>query len=271
MSRATIGAMLIVRDEERHLVECLDALDWCDEIAITVDALSTDATADIAHRYTDNVISHELISLPNQRTLTLDRLHTDWVWVMDADERMTPELRSEIERTVANPDGKVAFWVPRKNLVLGKWIRHAGWYPDYQLRLWKRGKVQYDQSFQSHERMRIDGDEGQLEQPYIHHNYERIGQLFSKQRFYAELEARTLRDFGLRARPQNFLLQPLREFKRRYFDLQGYKDGGRGLVLCVVMAWFNVQVYFRLARLAGIDWTFGRRSPRSASDASGGD
>ena len=249
MSRSTIGAMLIVRNEERHLVECLDALDWCDEIAITVDALSTDATADIARRYTDNVVSHELISLPNQRTLTLDRLHTDWVWVMDADERMTPELRSEIERTVANPGRKVAFWVPRKNLVLGKWIRHAGWYPDYQTRLLRVGQAQYDRERTVHEVVKLYGAEGTLRNPIIHYNYRDLAHFNAKQENYANYEAQRLFAQGVRPRRHSFILQPLRQFHWRFVTLRGYHDRWHGLRLSLLMARYEYRKFKLLQAL----------------------
>jgi glycosyltransferase involved in cell wall biosynthesis len=197
-----------------------------------------------------------------QRIFTLQHITTDWVWVMDADERVTPELASEIQARLADPGGNVAFWVPRKNLILGRWVRHSGWYPDYQLRLWRRDRAVYDELHPAHEQMRVDGTIGKLNEPFIHFNYERLGQLFQKQAFYAGQEAEILHQRGIRARPQNFVLQPTREFFRRYVRLRGFRDGWLGLLLSAVMAWFEFVRFWKLARLSGIEWSFGRARPQ---------
>lgn len=264
----TISAVLIVKNEERHMRACLELLTWADEIVV-VDSFSSDATLFICHQFTDKVYCHPFFSLPQQRNIALGYAQGDWIWVMDADERMTPPLQQEIQETMGREDAgpHVGYWVPRQNIILGKWLRHGGWYPDYQLRLFRRGLVRYNEAYQGHERVIVSGETGYLKQTYLHYNYESLRQLFAKQEFYSHLASRSLHSFGVRARPQNFVLQPLREFRRRYLELEGYKDGGHGLLMALAMAWYHLRVYTKLLRLGGMEWSFGRRRWRPVDDA----
>lgn len=265
----TVSAVVIVKNEERHLRGCLERLTWADQIVV-LDSYSQDATVEIAREFTPDVYQRAFTTLPNQRNAALSYARGDWIWVMDADERLSPELRDEIHATVRDAGGRAGFWVPRYNVILGNVMRHAGWYPDYQLRLFQRERVIYDERYMGHERMLVQegaggyrdvtpADTGYLRNHYLHYNYETIGQLGRKQNFYANLEARALAGFGQRARPQNFVLQPLRELHRRYIAWEGWKDGAHGLLMSLAMAAYQVAVYAKLARLSGMEWTVGRR------------
>ena len=282
----TVSAIVIVKNEERHLRGCLEGLTWADQVVV-LDSFSQDATVAIAREFTPHVYQRAFTTLPNQRNAALSYAGGEWIWVMDADERLSPELRDEILDTVHDPGDRAGFWVPRYNIILGKVMHHAGWYPDRQLRLFRRQQVIYDERYMGHERMLVrDGaggyravareDTGHLKNHYLHYNYETIGQLARKQNFYADLEARALAGFGLRARPQNFVLQPLREIHRRYVAWEGWKDGGHGLLMSLVMAVYQVAVYGKLARLNGMEWTVGRRpvasrqSPVGSGEGRGG-
>jgi len=132
---------------------------------------------------------------------------------------------------------------------VGRWIRHAGWYPDYQLRLMRPSRARYDPTREVHELVVLQGEEGYLRSELVHYNYDTWGEFLRKQARYAPLEARVLRHQGVRARPRHLLLQPLREFRRRYLALQGYRDGLHGLLLSLFMAWYQALVYWRLLHL----------------------
>lgn len=256
---------MIAKDEERHLADCLAGLGFLDQAVITVDTRTTDRTVEIAREHGATVVLHPFSSMVEQRIVTLSHLDTDWVLVVDADERVTPALAAEIRRTVgAAPDDVAGYWIPRRNLMVGREVRHAGWYPDYQFRLWRRTRAQYDPLQPAHEQMHVDGERGTLAEPMLHYNYDRLGQLFQKQAFYAGQEARVMARQGIRARPQNFLLQPLREFWRRAVTLRGWRDGWFGLFLSGVMAWSQLVLYRDLARLNGIEWRPGRGHAISA-------
>ena len=141
------------------------------------------------------------------------------------------------------------WWVPRRNYIFGKWIRHAGWYPDYQLRLLRRERARYDERREVHELVNLDGEADHLRSPLIHYNYDTVQEFREKQGRYTDYEVRMLLDSGKRARPWNFVLQPLRQFRWRYILLDGYRDGWRGLLLSLLMAYYELVRYWRLWHL----------------------
>ena len=249
-----VGA-IIARDEEHHLGPCLDALAWTDERLVVLDSRSCDRSAEVARRHGADVVSHPFTTFPAQRNAALaivrEKLAGDWVLFVDADERTPPPLAAEVRAAVARtePDAPVGYWIPRRNYIWGGWIRHGGWSPDHQLRLVRVDAARYDERRDVHELAILDGASAQLAESFIHFNYERIGQFLDKQRHYTRLEARRLARAGQRVRPRNFLLQPLREFRRRYVELAGYRDGWRGALLCTLLAWYTFELYVDLARV----------------------
>jgi len=243
----SISAIVITRNEERHLQACLESLRWADEIVV-LDSLSTDRTVEVARRFTDKVFQREFVNFPQQRNAAVELAGGDWVFFLDADERVTPQLAREIQRAVATTE-LAGYLVPRQNIILGRWMKYAGWSPDYQLRLFQRDKGRYDERREVHETVILDGRAGYLKNAIVHYNYESVRQLFARQNRYSRLEARALYSSGIRAKPQNFILQPLREFKRRYINWRGYRGGLLGLFLCLVMAWYSFTTYVKLARM----------------------
>ncbi len=257
----TITAAIIARDEERHLDQCLDALTWADERLVVLDDRTLDRSADLARARGARVMTHRFTTFPAQRNAALDLAVTDWVLFVDADERVTPMLAAEVRRVIARvgEDAPVGYWIPRRNFMWGGWVRHGGWSPDHQLRLLRRTRARYDELRDVHELVRLNGEAGFLSEPLIHYNYERIGQFVAKQRAYSSLDAERLARDGAVARPHHFVLQPLREFRRRFVELDGYRDGRRGLILATLTAWYAAVTYAKLARI-------GARGPGSEND-----
>ncbi|MCD6290173.1 MAG: glycosyltransferase family 2 protein, partial [Anaerolineae bacterium] len=134
--------------------------------------------------------------------------------------------------------------------IVGRRVRGAGWWPDYQLRLLRRGKATYDPARPVHEVVILDGRAGHLTHPLIHYNYRSWREFHDKQRRYARYEAEALHRQGIRPRPHNFVLQPWREFRRRFFTLRGYRDGLWGARLALWMAYYyGFLPYVELSRL----------------------
>jgi len=175
---------------------------------------------------------------------------TPWVVFVDADERATPALSREVRAAIARTDSSApaGYWIPRRNYIWGGWIRHGGWFPDYQLRLMNVAHARYDERRDVHELVELNGTAGHLIEPLIHYNYDCLGQFVAKQRVYSTLDAERLAREGKRARPHNFVLQPYREFRRRFVELQGHRDGWRGMALASLLAWYTVVTYAKLAR-----------------------
>ncbi len=251
---AALTAAVLARDEEHHLGPCLDSLAWADARLVMVDARAPTLILAIAVARGARTIVREFTTFPAQRNAVLDLLAatqpTGWVLFVDADERTPPSLASEVRETIARAegDGPVGYWIPRRNYIWGGWIRSGGWSPDYQLRLLKVGSARYDESRDVHELVELRGPAGYLGEPLLHYNYDRFDQFRAKQRFYAALEAQRLARQGRRARPHNLLLQPSREFWRRFVTLGGYRDGWRGLALALLLAWYTGVTYGLLAR-----------------------
>jgi glycosyltransferase involved in cell wall biosynthesis len=171
----------------------------------------------------------------------------EWVLFVDADERVPSDLCEEVRAVVesASPE-QAGYWIPRKNYIFGEWIRHSGWYPDRQLRLMRRDRAHYDPSRPVHELAIIEGEVGELNAHLTHINYESVAEFVRKQKHYAKFDAEKLAREGKRARARNFVLQPLREFRRRYVTLSGWRDGWRGFLLASLMTWYTAVVYSQL-------------------------
>src|SRR5919107_5044274 len=138
-----VTAVVIAYNDEPNMRACLESLTWADEI-IVVDSHSTDATERISREYTDQVYQHGFHGFGRLRNEAVAHATHDWIFSLDTDERATPEVREEIRRTIESRDHADAYFVPRRNYFLGRWIRHGGWYPDYrQPQLFRKNRLRY--------------------------------------------------------------------------------------------------------------------------------
>ncbi len=251
--REPITCIMLTLNEDENIGPCLETVQWADELLV-VDSFSQDRTVEIAEAHGAQVHQRTFRDYADQRNAALELARHDWVLFVDADERVTPELAAEIQRVLTqagqNENAPVGYWIPRRNYIFGKWIRHTGWYPDHQLRLMRRSRARYDPARQVHELVILNGPAGRLEHPLVHYNYATLGEFIARQNRYSDYDARVLFNQGVRARPHNFILQPLREFRRRYFTLQGWRDGWHGLLLSLLMAWYELVKYAKLWGLA---------------------
>ncbi len=248
MSAPELTVVVLTKNEEQNILDCLASVPWADS-RVVFDSLSEDRTVELAKMAGAIVLQQAFRNYADQRNAALEQVEGEWIFFLDADERATPELGEEMRYVIAHED-KVGWWVPRRNYIWGKWIRHTGWSPDYQLRLLRHGKVRYDPAREVHEVVLLDGEEGYLRNLLTHYNYQTIGQFMRKQERYVGYEAQILRNQGVQAKLRKFVSQPLREFWRRYVTLQGYKDGMHGLLLSLLMSYYMFRTYQHLRRLA---------------------
>lgn len=242
-----LTAIVIALNAERHIAECLATLPWADE-RVVLDGGSRDETPALARQAGARVYVRPFDTFARQRNYALALARTPWVFFVDADERVGEDLAAEVGAAIEGTSC-AGFWVPRRNVILGAWVRRGGWYPDYQLRVLRRGYAHYDDARPVHEVPSVAGQTHYLRCELRHVNYEDVGQLWRKQWHYARYEAQALHLHGVRARPHRFVLQPAREFRRRLLTLEGWRDGWRGFLLATTLAAATFVTYGRLAIL----------------------
>ena len=246
-----LSVVVLTLNEARHIAACLESVRALADELVVFDSHSEDATPILASQIGATVYQRRFDNYPCQRNAALDAARGDWVFFIDADERadeaVAAEIRAAIVQAGQHSDAPVLYWIPRKNYIWGKWIRHTGWSPDYQPRLMYKAKVHFDPTRVVHELALAEGGEGYLRAPLTHFNYETLAQFRARQLSYTRMEAQILFEQGIRPHRRGLIGQPVREFVRRFLTLEGYKDGGHGLALSVGMAYY---VYVRQRMLA---------------------
>lgn len=247
MPQLSVG--ILACNNEAIIADCLRSVIWADDVFVVLDTRSTDHTADIARAKGARIVPHRFENFAAQREFGLSQARGKWLFYLDSDERATHHVEGEVRRVIED-DAFSGWWVPRRNIIWGKEIRHGGWYPDYQLRLVKVGSAHYDPQRKVHEVVNLDGEAGYLENPLIHYNYRTFAEFTRKQQQYVPYEAHIRYEEGKRPKAWTYLSQPIREFWRRYVILKGYKDGIWGLILCSLVAYYyGFLVTVQLGRL----------------------
>jgi glycosyltransferase involved in cell wall biosynthesis len=266
----TFSAVVVARNEEALIRQCLQSIAWCDE-RIVVDMDSQDRTRERAAPLATRIVSQELIPhMEWARNRGIDLATGDWILVVDADERITPELRERLRAQVADAADADGIWIPRMNHCFGRRLPHIGGFPDYQLRCFRRGAGRYPDRL--HSRPEIPGRTIRLpveENAWILHNRDdqTIGDLVRKWDEYAGKEARTrVGDGGAVLGPLAMLWAAVSAFRFRFFVAEGYRDGMAGLVLSVLFACYRFQVEAKVWEASGYgrQWDAGVRRLRSA-------
>lgn len=241
---ASLSVAVVTLNEEERIRACLESVVWADEIVV-VDSGSSDKTVQIAREFTDRVVFHPWAGYGTQKNFAAGQCRGDWLLSLDADERVSDALREEIPSTLASEPRQVGFLVPRQNFFAGRWVRHGGWYPDYQLRLFRRGRGAFRPRV-VHESVEVDGPTGRLSSPLIHESYRSVGDFVTRSDRYAELAASELAAAGRGGSAADLLLRPLWRFVSMYLLRAGFLDGWRGLILAVLYAHY---VFLRAAKV----------------------
>jgi len=242
-----ISVVISAHNEEKNIEDCLKSAQELAYEIIVVDNSSTDKTGEIARKYTKKVFEqkNDPKNIDLQKNLGFSKATGDWILSLDADERITPELAAEIRSRIKDLRSKVqGFELPRKNIIFGKWIEHTGWYPDYQLRLFRKGKGKY-MSSKVHEQIIVDAETDRLSSPIHHENYQSINQFLNRMIIYTDSEANALIKNGYEFNYLDSIRMPFQEFLRRFFSEEGYKDGLHGLVLSLLMAFYHLIIFVK--------------------------
>lgn len=240
-----LSVAISVRDEEKNLEGCLESIKWADEIVI-FDEESADKTVSIAKKYTSSVYltpHEEMFHKTKQKAL--EKCKGKWILQIDADERVTPELENEILDIINGNSSYNGYQIPRRNIIFGKWIKHTGWYPDYQIKLFKNGKGHYPCKT-LHELIEIEGQIGTLKSDLIHEHYASISQFIDRMNRYTTNDAKYLLGKGESVGWSDAIKYPFDEFLRRFFLWEGYKDGLHGLVLSLLQSFSRLVVFTKI-------------------------
>ena len=246
MTGRGVSAVVLTKDEEAHIADCLRDLRWADEV-IVIDAGSTDATRDIAARHGARVVPREWQGFSAQRNFGAAQATHDWVLFVDADERITPKLADEI-RTVLQAPRHAGYHIPRRNFMFGRWMRHGGLGRQYHLRLYDRTRGRWVRDV--HEVVQLDGPAGYLDAVMEHYAYRTIRELLEKVDRYTDAEARALRDRPARPTPAVLLRDCLGLFLYKYFWQRGCLDGYPGLLWAGSLAYYHLLKWLKLWELS---------------------
>lgn len=231
-------------NEEENLPECLEGVKWADEILV-VDSFSADRTLEIAKAYECRIIQHEYINSATQKNWAIPQATCPWVMIVDADERVSPELRREIEETLGNPIHQ-GYYIGRLNHFLGFPLRYGGWGPreDKNIRLFMRDKGRYEDK-EVHADVIIDGTVGSLKHPFIHYSHRTLDQYFRKMDRYTRWAALDIIRKGKPVKWHQFTIRPLGDFFRLYLLKLGFLDGIPGLFIALLSAYYVTVKYAR--------------------------
>ncbi len=242
-----LTAIVTTYNEAPHIGETLKHLAFADEVLV-VDSFSTDGTEKIAREHGATLLQHEYRSPAAQKNWAMTHAGTDWVLCIDADERVTPELAREIQRTVSDPDARDGYEIKRRNFFLGREIRYCGWQNDWVLRLFRRDSGRYAER-QVHEVVEMEGTVGRLRGRLLHHPYRSLDDYWKKLRRYADWNARQARRQGAGVSPLYMMLHPPLRFLKAYLVRGGFLDGVHGLVVCLLTAVYAAAKDIRIWEL----------------------
>ena len=232
MEKEKISVYVLAFNEEDKIADTLKSIDWADEIVV-IDSFSTDRTVEISQELGAKVVQEKFEGFGKLRMSGIKNTSYDWIFSIDSDERCTPEAKAEIISIINNEESKDIYFIPRRNIFMGKKIRFCGWYPNYrQPQLFRRGKMTYEAKDLVHEDYIINGSVGHLTKSITQIPFLNISEIIQKMNRYSELGAGKLIEKQKKC-PSNFniVLRSLWTFIRIYILRLGFLDGAAGFVI----------------------------------------
>jgi glycosyltransferase involved in cell wall biosynthesis len=240
-----ISAVIIAFNEEDRLPDCLASLQGVADEIVVVDSYSTDLTLEIARAAQARVWQKRFEDYSQQKNFAMAQADCEWILNLDADERVSPELKRAIVELKERgaPGTAAAFAIKRKTYYLGRWIRHSGWYPDRKIRLFKKNKAAWQGRI--HERLQVDGDIASLPGEILHFTYRNIGDHVRRLNCYSAFQAEEIVRQKKRCLFMRLVFLPLVTFLRHYIWKMGVFDGYPGLVIAIVSSWGTAMKYLK--------------------------
>lgn len=241
---ARITAIIPTFNEEPNIKAAIKSVLWADEI-IVVDSFSTDNTLAVASSFKSvRITQHEYENSARQKNWIIPQAKHEWIFLLDADERVSEALKEEVLKTVKDPDQYHAFWVPRENYFFGRSVNHA-LKGDKVIRLFKRDTCEYE-DLAVHAEIITDYPVGQLSNSLIHQSYRDSKHFLSKMERYAEWSSRDHASKTPRIGAFQLMIKPAFRFFKHYFLNRGFLDGRAGLLVSIIMAWGVFLRYLKM-------------------------
>jgi len=248
MKNIKLSVVIITRNEENEIEECLQSVyGWADEI-IVVDDESQDKTIQIAKNYTNKVFQRKMDVEGSHRNWAYSQASNEWVLSLDADERVTEELKKEIFSIIGANPSENGFSIPRKNFIGSYWVKYSGWYPSAQLKLFRKDKFRYEES-EVHPRAFLEGGSRQLKSPLLHYSYDNFEDFLAKLNRQTTLEAKKWFNQGKKMTLGRFLWRAFDRFMRSYIRKKGFKDGFIGFLVAFNAALYQIVSYLKFREI----------------------
>jgi glycosyltransferase involved in cell wall biosynthesis len=242
--KVPVSVYVLTYNNSRTIEQCLKSLKWAEELVV-VDSLSTDGTYEICQRYTDKVYRTEWKGHRDQYQYAADLTTSEWIMFVDADEEVPPELVEEIKRKLKGGGKDLeGFFVYRHTYYLGRWIRFGGWYPDGEIRLYRRDKGRWEGGL--HAKIVVEGRVGFLKNKYLHYTYRDISDQIQTVDKYSRIAAEDLAQTGEKFSLFRLLFHPPFRFVKEYIFKLGFRDGIPGLIIIVTTMFY---VFIKFAKL----------------------
>lgn len=239
-----LSVTIITRNEASNIRDCVKSVGWADEVVV-VDQFSEDGTADMARDLGARVFTEPWHGFARQKNLAIERALGPWILSLDADERVSPQLREEIATALGQNRDIRGYFISRRNFFLGKWIRHGGWFPDYTLRLFRKGFAKF-QERDVHERVVVTGRTEHLRHSIDHYTYRSVSDYVQRMDRYSRLAAREIAKRGMGFSWTRSTLRPLFTFLKMYVLKRGFLDGREGFFLATSYAYYTFLKYWRV-------------------------
>ena len=246
--KPSISVVINTLNEENTIARALNSVKWADEVLIC-DMHSTDKTVNIAKKMGAKVVFHKRLDFVEPaRNFAISKALGDWILILDPDEEILDKLRDRLTQIVSAMEQIDYVRIPRKNIIFNKWMKASMWWPDLNVRFFKKGQVKWGEKIHKPPQTLGQGLDLPLneELAILHNNYQSISQFLERMNRYTEVEARELKIDGYNFKWQDLVEKPLSEFLSRFFASKGYEDGLHGLSLSLLQAFSFFIVYVKL-------------------------
>lgn len=241
-----ITACVLAFNNETEIRRCLSSLSFADEIVV-IDSFSTDKTVEICKEYTDKIFQYHFESFGKLRNLMLKHASHEWIFSLDTDEETTEAVIKEIKQAVNASDSKDAYYIPRRNRIFGRWLKHGGWYPDYrQPQLYRKNAMKYHEQDDVHEGYTITGSVGYFRQAILQYPFRNLSHYLSKMERYSTLMAIRMQKENKHFKKHQVITHPLFSFIKMYFFRRGFLDGFPGFLLAISYTYYTFIKYVKL-------------------------